>query len=112
MSELAKGAKELYVYQRAPSSVDVRNNRPTHPEWFQKISQRPGWQDERRNNFVNLTTGGYEEVNLVNDVWTSLRESMPGGPAFDGKTDITDEDRKRLLLGDVMKMESLRTRSY
>ena len=30
---LAKGAKELYVFQRTPSSVDVRANRPTDPEW-------------------------------------------------------------------------------
>ena len=31
---LAKACKELYVFQRTPSSVDVRDNRPTDPEWF------------------------------------------------------------------------------
>ena len=31
---LARAAGELYVFQRTPSSIDVRNNRPTDPEWF------------------------------------------------------------------------------
>ena len=31
---LARACRELYVFQRTPSSVDARNNRPTDPEWF------------------------------------------------------------------------------
>src|SRR5262249_40422712 len=30
---LAAGAKQLYVFQRTPSSIDVRANRPTDPQW-------------------------------------------------------------------------------
>ena len=30
---LGESAKQLYVFQRTPSSVDVRNNRETDPEW-------------------------------------------------------------------------------
>lgn len=30
---LAKAAKELLVFQRTPSTVDVRGNRPTDPDW-------------------------------------------------------------------------------
>ena len=29
----ASGRKHLYVFQRTPSSVDVRNNAPTDPDW-------------------------------------------------------------------------------
>ncbi len=31
---LARACKELYVFQRTPSSVDVRANAPIDPEWF------------------------------------------------------------------------------
>ena len=31
---LARRVPKLYVFQRTPSSVDVRDNRPTDPEWF------------------------------------------------------------------------------
>ena len=43
---LGKAAKELYVFQRTPSSIDIRNDRPTDPEWQAKL--QPGWQAARR----------------------------------------------------------------
>ncbi|KAF7195409.1 FAD-binding monooxygenase ausC [Pseudocercospora fuligena] len=46
--ELAKYAKELYVFQRTPSAVDFRNNRDTIPEdWESKIANKKGWHAER-----------------------------------------------------------------
>ena len=41
--KLAETAGELYVFQRTPSAVGPRNNRPTDPDWF--ASLKPGWQD-------------------------------------------------------------------
>ena len=35
---LAPACGTLYVIQRTPSSVDVRDNRPTDPEWFATIN--------------------------------------------------------------------------
>jgi cation diffusion facilitator CzcD-associated flavoprotein CzcO len=43
---LAKAAKELYVFQRTPSGIDFRNDRPTDPDWA--ATRRPGWQEARR----------------------------------------------------------------
>ena len=43
---LAKAARALYVFQRTPSSIDLRNDRPTDPEWEAKL--QPGWQAKRR----------------------------------------------------------------
>jgi cation diffusion facilitator CzcD-associated flavoprotein CzcO len=43
---LAKAAKELYVFQRTPSGIDLRNDRPTDPAWIAKL--QPGWQQTRR----------------------------------------------------------------
>jgi cation diffusion facilitator CzcD-associated flavoprotein CzcO len=44
--ELAANAKQLTVFQRTPSSIDVRDDWPTDPKWA--ASLKPGWQAERR----------------------------------------------------------------
>ena len=80
---LGAGAKELFVFQRTPSSIDVRNNQATDPDWISK--QQPGWQDERRTNFESLMTGVPVKEDLVSDGWTeafrllfgNLREKAP-----------------------------------
>jgi cyclohexanone monooxygenase len=43
---LGAAAKELYVFQRTPSSIDIRDDWPTDPNWARRL--RPGWQSERR----------------------------------------------------------------
>ena len=39
-------SKELYVFQRTPSSIDVRNDWATDPNWARRLP--PGWQAKRR----------------------------------------------------------------
>src|SRR5436305_4283137 len=68
---LARACKELYVFQRTPSSVDVRNNRPTDPEWFAEIAT-PGWQQRWLENFTANQTGGSADEDLVQDGWTDI----------------------------------------
>jgi cation diffusion facilitator CzcD-associated flavoprotein CzcO len=41
---VARDAREVYVFQRTPSSVHKRDNGPIDPEWFQAVSATPGWQ--------------------------------------------------------------------
>jgi cation diffusion facilitator CzcD-associated flavoprotein CzcO len=43
---LGAAAKELYVFQRTPSSIDVRDDWETDPEWAATL--KPGWQANRR----------------------------------------------------------------
>ena len=43
---LGANAKELYVFQRTPSSVDIKDDWATDQEWAKKL--KPGWQAERR----------------------------------------------------------------
>ncbi|OHE98495.1 cyclohexanone monooxygenase [Colletotrichum orchidophilum] len=71
--QLAKWAKELYVFQRTPSSVDERGQRPTNPEEWKKIANCRGWQRRRMDNFNVFVTGGEAEENLVDDGWTRLK---------------------------------------
>lgn len=100
---LAAAAQHLYVFQRTPSSVDVRANRPTDPHWASGL--RPGWQRERIQNFQILTAGGRAEADLVADAWTSITRKLPvisqdgdgsPGPAIE--------------LADFAKMQEIRAR--
>ncbi len=68
LPHLAQSAMELYAFQRTPSSVDIRADKPTDPDWW--ASLKPGWQRERMVNFTNLVNGTAQDVDLVDDGWT------------------------------------------
>jgi hypothetical protein len=67
--QLARAAKEVYVFQRTPSAVGVRANAPIDPEWFPAL--QPGWQRERILNFTEAVTG-QARVDLVADGWDQV----------------------------------------
>jgi cyclohexanone monooxygenase len=68
---LSRDAGELYVFQRTPSSVDVRDNHPIDPDWFAGVAT-PGWQQRWLENFTANQAGGQADVDLVQDGWTDL----------------------------------------
>ena len=68
--KLAESAKEVYVFQRTPSTVGWRGNKPTDEEWFKSLE--PGWQWERVENFTNAVMGAQPDVDLVQDAWTEM----------------------------------------
>ncbi|MEB4209755.1 NAD(P)/FAD-dependent oxidoreductase [Mycobacterium sp. 94-17] len=72
--KLAESAKHLYVFQRTPAIVGVRGNRETDPSWAATLT--PGWQRRRLENFTTLVSGGYQDVDLVDDAWTDLFPSV------------------------------------
>ena len=81
--ELSKWAKELYVFQRTPSSVAERGQRPTDPEeWRTKIATGPRWHIKRNENFNDCLSGNAGGENLVNDQWTKMKgyKALIGGP--------------------------------
>ena len=47
---LGANAKELFVFQRTPSSIDVKEDWETDPEWAAKLE--PGWQAKRRRKML------------------------------------------------------------
>ncbi|WP_293675891.1 NAD(P)/FAD-dependent oxidoreductase [uncultured Phenylobacterium sp.] len=55
--ELAKVASELYVFQRTPSSIDVRDQRETTAEERDVWSSEPGWARARRARFAKISAG-------------------------------------------------------
>ena len=111
--KLAESAQEFYVFQRTPSTVDVRNNRPTDPEWG--ASLQPGWQRERMNNFLTIVTGGQPEADMVSDGWTELYDRLTGKavrPLAEnlGRRLTAAEKAEILELLDFKKMDEIRDR--
>ena len=104
-------AKELYVFQRTPSSVDLRGNSPTDPEWAETL--KPGWQRERRENFNDILLGVPVEEDLVNDGWTEIfRDLMSVVPANKEKDpEITPQEAAEMAeIADFKKMNGIRQR--
>jgi len=98
---LARAAGHLYVFQRTPSSIDVRNNQPTDADWA--ASLEPGWQQHRMDNFNNLVCGIPQDEDLVNDGWTDImRLVRPGRRATNAI--------EAMQMADYAKMEQIRAR--
>jgi cation diffusion facilitator CzcD-associated flavoprotein CzcO len=106
---LAASAEHLYVFQRTPSSISVRGNAPTDPDWA--ASLQPGWHRERMANFNALVSGLPQEVDLVGDGWTDIMRKVGGFFAGMPGVDV-DEDAvaTAVEIGDFQKMEELRAR--
>src|SRR3954471_5944106 len=107
---LARACKELYVFQRTPSSVDVRANQPTDPEWFAEIAT-PGWQQRWLENFTANQTGGMVEDDLVMDGWTDLARRIRGRIMSLPPEEFTPEKMMEAFEdSDFEKMEEIRAR--
>jgi cyclohexanone monooxygenase len=105
---LGEWAKELFVFQRTPSSIDVRNNRPTDPEWARSLP--PGWQQHRMDNFNTLVSGGVAEEDLVNDGWTDIIGNLLIMSRKSGEGRSPQDMAKAVQLADFQKMEQIRAR--
>ena len=71
---LGQSARQLYVFQRTPSSVDLRNNAETDPEWAKNL--KPGWQKERQKKFGEAFLGGPIDPAFIDDGWTRLTRNL------------------------------------
>jgi cation diffusion facilitator CzcD-associated flavoprotein CzcO len=68
---LARACRELYVFQRTPSSVDTRGNQPIDPDWFGQVATA-GWQRRWLENFAANQARGTAQDDLVMDGWTDI----------------------------------------
>ena len=106
---LGEHAQHLYVFQRTPSSVDERGNKPTDPEWVRTL--KPGWQDYRNNNFCSILAGLPVEEDLVGDKWTSLFKKLSELLTGKEDSDLSDEGMALMSeIADYQKMNEIRAR--
>jgi cation diffusion facilitator CzcD-associated flavoprotein CzcO len=102
---VGKNAKELYVFQRTPSSIDVRGNRPTDPDWA--ASLKPGWQKHRMDNFNAIVHGEILSEDLVSDGWTDILQKLLARMTPDMDWATIEAERQ---LADFEKMNEVRAR--
>jgi cyclohexanone monooxygenase len=109
---LGRYAKQVYVIQRTPSSVDARGNAPTDPAWVRTL--KPGWQKARQANFHHaaweqrLAPG---EPDMVCDIWTELSRNLQVKLAAQGWPEVSLEQYMDLReVEDYRVMERLRRR--
>ena len=98
---LGESAKQLYVFQRTPSSVDVRNNAETDPEWA--ASLKPGWQKERQKKFGEAFLGGPIDPAFIDDGWTRLTRNVKTLASR-----ATEQVSNLVQLADFKTMEEIR----
>ena len=98
---LGESAKQLYVFQRTPSSVDVRNNAETDPEWAAGL--KPGWQKERQKKFGEAFLGGPIDPAFIDDGWTRLTRNVK---TLASKA--TEQVSNLVQLADFKTMEEIR----
>jgi cation diffusion facilitator CzcD-associated flavoprotein CzcO len=81
---LAAAAKHVYLFQRTPSAIGERGNRPTEPGFGDDFE--PGWQRARMDNFQAIIMGRPVDGDLVDDGWTHDYAGARNAPRTEGMT--------------------------
>ncbi|MET0363512.1 MAG: NAD(P)/FAD-dependent oxidoreductase [Sphingobium sp.] len=108
---LAKYAKQLYVIQRTPSSVDERPNPKTDTDWF--AAQPEGWQKDRMDNFHRAAMEMFKpgEADLICDIWTEVARNLAAELNAEGWPEMDmNEFMERREMVDYQVMERMRQR--
>ncbi len=77
---LADAAERVYVFQRTPSAIGVRGNRPTESAFGGAL--HPGWQRRRMDNFQAIMLGKPVDADLVADGWTQHYAKVHNAPKW------------------------------
>ncbi|MEM7220703.1 MAG: NAD(P)/FAD-dependent oxidoreductase [Pseudomonadota bacterium] len=104
---LGAAAKQLYVFQRTPSSVDERNNAETDPEWA--ASLQPGWQAERQKKFGEAFLGGAIPEEFRDENWMRMLRNLRALSARAEELGANDIG-ELAQLADFQTMEQIRSR--
>ncbi len=106
---LGRHAKQLHVFQRTPSSVDVRGNKPTDLDWARSLT--PGWQKRRMDNFNILVAGGAQDEDMVSDGWTDIIRNLLTVAPRTADGEVSPEEIARSMeVADFQKMNQVRAR--
>ena len=118
---LVESAKHVYVFQRTPSAIGVRGNRPTDPDFHDHLD--PGWQQARMDNFQAIMLGLPVDDDLVDDGWTHHFAAVNHPKTAEGMTgadiarrgeeldfSVMEEHRRRVeeLVSDPVKADILK----
>ena len=106
--KLAQDAKKLYVFQRTPSTVSIRDNHPIDPAI--SASLEPGWQTARMKDFADILQG-----EVLDKECTALEgfESLTMNAIFKKRRNLDSRSNRvkspeLFQLADFRLMESIR----
>jgi cyclohexanone monooxygenase len=108
---LAEDAKHLYIFQRTPSPVDVRNNVLTDQAWAKSL--QPGWQLERQKMFHIGAFGTLSspEEDLLCDGWAEVNRNLSARLIAMGRPSLPPEELRTIREEeDYRVMERIRRR--
>jgi len=106
--EVAKTAGHLYVFQRTPSTIDVRDQRDTTHEEIEEWKNEPGWARRRRERFSTLIG---RRALKANDAYLSGKAARPKRRLYgDGPRLSAEELLQRELETSFRIMEQIRDR--
>src|SRR5579871_1027578 len=106
--ELAKIVGDLYVFQRTPSSIDVRDQRATTDEERATWAKEPGWARARRARFAKISE--VRAAVLANDDYLAGKvQDFKERKKYD--RELTPEERMQKQLDSSFRlMEQIRAR--
>ena len=106
--ELAKVVGELYVFQRTPSSIDVRAQRETTAEEREQWAKERGWAEARRGRFARISE--VRAAVLANDDYLAGKvPDFKERKMYDRKL-TTEEYMEKQLDSSFRLMEQVRAR--
>ncbi len=106
--EIAKVVQELFVFQRTPSTIDVRDQRMTTPEEIDAWSNEPDWAKKRRERLARISSG--RTALKANDDYLSGKLADYREPRTYDRKLSTEELMERQLNSNFRIMEQIRAR--
>jgi cyclohexanone monooxygenase len=106
--EIAKVVKELFVFQRTPSTIDVRDQRATTQEEISEWSKQPGWAKARRERLA-MISAGRTALQANDDFLAGRVEAFKPARQYERQL-APDELLKKQLDSNFRIMEQIRAR--
>ena len=109
--QLAKNAKKLYVFQRTPVSISLRENTPTRDDpAICAMVQKEGWQRARMDEFANILQGVItdRDCSALEGVDVLTVRALVKEAEESGATLRMEEIPKLLQMADFRVMEKIR----
>ncbi|PCJ34289.1 MAG: monooxygenase [Cellvibrionales bacterium] len=106
--EISKTVKELHVFQRTPSSVDVRDQRATTEEEFETWKTEEDWAKKRRARFAKISSG--RTALEANDDYLSGKVDVAKTKKKHTTRLSPEEHQQKMLDSNFRIMEQIRAR--
>ncbi|KAM0229646.1 hypothetical protein ACHAPO_009910 [Fusarium lateritium] len=109
---IAKWAKEVYIFQRAPSYVGPQQQKETTVADWAQVADKPGWQYERMASLDAIFTAQQGAEDKIQDGWTKVAgmTAMAGHAGKIITKEMEEQHIKNMLNLDFPWTDKMRSR--